>query len=262
MPNGYRPSPAWILTNEDGLLVLSAGADRMYGLDDLDDETAAELLASWEQGSICPDVLSTRARQAAEELIEAGAVELPETIATRSAVALRWVGEPDNALERQLNGGIATSAALRPATNDADVVLVVRTTGRLVEAYDDAEPISLPHVLLDVAYHHTLSIGPYVVLGETACLACLAGRIGRLWGDPLPPPRPAVLRSPALAAGLAVLELENIAADDFRLAGATVAYDLESHGVTVAPIYKLPWCPACGDGAETNGRIDLPWSDR
>lgn len=260
MATGYRPSPAWSLTYEDGLLVLSAGADRLYGIDDLDDESAAELLAAWERGNVSPDALSTRARAAAEELLEAGAVE--SAVAVRTKVALRWVGRPDEELERQLGAGIGASRDLRPAAEDAELVLVVRTTGRLVEAYDEAEPISVPHLLLDVAYHHTVSIGPLVVAAETACLACLAGRIGRLWGDPPPPPRPALLRSPALAAGLAVLELDRAAAGDYRLAGTTAAYDVESHKVTTGTVYKLPWCPACGDGGEANGRIELPWSDR
>jgi len=201
-----------------------------------------------------------RAREAATELIEAGAIESPGD-AVMSAVELRWVGRPDEALDRHVRLGVDESDLLRQATEDADLMLLVRTTGRLVEAYDDAEPIAIPHLLLDVAYHHTVSIGPLVVAGETACLACLAGRIGRLWGDPPPPPRPAILRSPALAVGLAVLELERAAAGDLRLAGRTAAYDLESHDVTTGSVYKLPWCPVCGDRAQADGRIALPWAE-
>jgi bacteriocin biosynthesis cyclodehydratase domain-containing protein len=112
-----------------------------------------------------------------------------------------------------------------------------------------------------VAYHHTVSLGPLVVAGETACFACLAGRIGAAWGDPAPPERPAVLGGAGLAAALAVRELEAVAGGDVRLANATAAYDLASHRVLVETLYRLPWCPICGDRSAPEGPIALPWAD-
>jgi bacteriocin biosynthesis cyclodehydratase domain-containing protein len=185
----------------------------------------------------------------------AGPEEPPEP----RAVAVRWVGKPDEGLEQLLSAGIAASAALSFGEGEGGLLLYVRTTGRLVEAYDAPEPVSTPHLLLDVAYHHTVSLGPLVVAGETACLACLAGRIGQLWGDSQPPSRPAMLDSPGLAAALAVRELEKTSGGDVRLAGATAAYDFDSHQVNIGAVYRLPWCPVCGDGGEIDGRIELAW---
>ncbi len=260
MRGGYVPSTAWRLSYEDGLLVLSAGADRAYGLEDVGERAALELLEAWERGSVEPEELSSPARNAAEELIQAGALSRGVAEGALRAVEVRFVGQHEAELERHLSVGIAASGALRLADGDAELLLYVRTSGRLFEVYESAEPVLVPHLLLDLAYDHTISLGPLVYAGETACLACLAGRIGRLWGDSQPPPRPAMLEGPALAAALATRELEKVAAGDVRLANATAAYDFETHHVTVGAVYKLPWCPVCGDGAETNGRIDLPWS--
>jgi hypothetical protein len=257
--DGLRPSAAWRLTREGDVLVLSAGADRLYALDDLDEETALEVLGGWENGDLAIETLSPRARGVAEDLIQAGALQCEGRRAEPPSVAICWVGEPDERLQSQIVSGVSVSSTLSEADGEPDMVLFVRTNGRLVETYQGAVP-QVPHLLLDLAYHHTVSLGPLVLVGETACLACLAGRIGSLWGDAEPPPRPAVLESPALPAALAVRELERVASGDVRLAGATAAYDLESHSVVVGAVYRLPWCPICGDDAASPGRVDLPWT--
>ncbi len=239
--------------------MLSAGADRVYALDGLDEVAALELLGAWEGGAVELGTLSESARSAAEELIGTGALE-GDGVPEPQSLEVRWVGERDEPLDAHLTAGFSESSALCEADGDAHLLLFVRTTGRLLEVYESARPEPTPHLLLDLAYHHTVSLGPLVLAGETACLACLAGRVGSLWGDPEPPPRPAILDSPALAAALAVRELERAAAGDVRLANATAAYDLDAHGVTVGSVYRLPWCPVCGDGGETPGRIALPWS--
>lgn len=263
MGTGYRPSAAWRVAYEGGLLLLTAGADHVLGIEDVDEDSAHELLSAWESGRVEPEDLTDGARLAIPDLIDAGAlVRAPAaTVAAVAAVAVRWVGRCDEELGRHLSDGLAASRSLRAGGDDAELLLFVRTTGRLVEAYAGADAPDVPHLLLDLTYHHTVSVGPLVAAGETACLACLAGRIGQLWGDPPPPARPAILESPALAAALAIRELEKVAAGDVRLAGATAAYDLESHRVTSGSVYRLPWCPVCGDGGDAGaGRIDLPWS--
>ena len=259
MPDDYVPSPAWRVSFESGLLVLNAGADHLFAVDDVDEATAAELIDAWERGRVSPACLSPPAREVVDELA-AGEILVDRSRPRRArAVAVRWAGRPDPGLERHLRAAIDESPVLRPADTTPDVTLVVRTTGRLVELYDGDGVPATPHLLLDVAYHHTVSLGPLVVVGETACLGCLAGRIGACWGDPEPPGRPAMAESPALAAALALRELEAVAGGDVRLANATAAYDLNAHRVKVGAVYKLPWCPTCGDRSAPEGDIDLPW---
>jgi len=261
MPQVWVPSAAWRVVFEDGLLLLHAGADVRYALEDVDEATALEVVAGWERGALDPAGMSPLAAEVVRELAGAGAVRRGDQAAP-ARVALRWVGDVDPDLERRLLDGMAESGSLEPADDEgAGLLLVVRTNERLVDLYGSAGVPAAPHLLLDVAYHHTVSLGPLVYAGETACLACLAGRLASGWGDPLPPERPAALAGAgaALAAALAVRELEAVAAGEVRLANATAAYDLDSHRVLLGALYKLPWCPDCGDRAAPDGPIALPW---
>ena len=259
VPDHYVPSPAWRISFENDLLVLNAGADHLFAIDQVNEATAAELLDAWERGRVSGDDLSPRAREVVEELAASKILVDRSPQRAPRVTAVRWVGHVDPGLDRHLQAGIAESPTLLLPDGQPDVTLVVRTNCRLVELYEAGVP-STPHLLLDVAYHHTVSLGPLVVLGETACLGCLAGRIGACWGDPVPPDRPAMVQSPALGAALAVRELEAVAADDVRLANTTAAYDLRAHHVSLGAVYKLPWCPTCGDRSAPRGDIDLPWA--
>src|SRR5919198_1421400 len=107
----------------------------------------------------------------------------------------------------------------------ADVTLLVRTGGRLI----DVPAMVGIHLFIDVSYHHTVSLGPLVFPGDSACVGCLSGRIGRYWGDPHPPRKPAMRRETRLVAALAALELDKIAAGVYGLANATVALDLQRY---------------------------------
>ena len=255
------PSPAWRASLDDGILVVSAGADVVLAEEGLDVESAQQLVDRWHEGVIGVEHLSQDACETLEQLEAAGAVSRAHEQDRATAVAIRVAGTGHTELERRLRQDIAASASLQPVQGDPELVLVVRTTARLVELYEPAGPENVPHLLLDLAYHHTISLGPLVVPGETACLGCLAGRIGAVWGDAPPPPRPGALASSSLAAALAVRELEAIGAGDLRLANATVAYDVAAHGVTSCPAYRLPWCPVCGDGAAApKGDLELPWA--
>ena len=106
-------------------------------------------------------------------------------------------------------------------------MLFVRTDGRLADLCDDGyASLRAPHLLLDLAFDHTLCLGPLVFAGETACLACLASRVAHGWGDAAPPPRPRMAQQHMLAAGLVALAIERILRhEDRALVNRTVAYD-------------------------------------
>ena len=257
----YVPDSEWRLIFDHGLLVLSAGADRLYAMEDVAEETANELIERWDQEQLDAAELSPPALELLSRLVDVGLLRRSSVDELPQRIGVRWAGEPDHDLGNRLRDFLAGSDFLEPSVDAIDVVLVVRTTARLVELYRSPEAIPVPHLLLDVAYHHTISIGPLVFTGETACLACLAGRVNHLWGDPEPPARPSALRAAPLAAALAVLELEKVAGGDYGLANATVAYDLESRRLVAGAVYRLPWCPVCGDGGESAGMVDLPWTN-
>jgi bacteriocin biosynthesis cyclodehydratase domain-containing protein len=261
---GYGPSKHWTVRSESGLLILSAGADELYAIEDVPPDTAAELTAAWEREWVDRESLSPAATELFDQLVAAGIAraELPDEQPWK--VTVRQVGDPLHELESALSAALETSAALEPAKLErSDFAVFVRTNGQLLGLYDGTpEWRHRPHLLLDAAYHHTISLGPLVFPGETACLACLAGRIGQYWGDAPPPQRPAVLGHTTLVASLVALELEKIAAGDYGLVNATISWDLRRWEIERNAVYKLPWCPFCGepDAAEALGSIDLPWS--
>lgn len=248
---------------EDGLLVLSAGADELYLIEDATAETAGELTAAWQEGRIDAGSLSAATRALFDQLLAAGVVGT-ESPAEPLRVALRYVGDRRRELERAIAAELERHGVTVVATlEQSGLAVFVRTNGQLMDLYDRTpEWRTRQHLLVDAAYDHTISIGPLVFPGDTACLGCLAGRIGHYWGDGPPPATPAVQRHATLIASLLALELEKIATGDIGLINATVAWDLRGRQIRRNSVYKLPWCPFCGDPepAEQLGSIDLPWT--
>jgi bacteriocin biosynthesis cyclodehydratase domain-containing protein len=258
----YIPNERWSLRFEDGLLVLSAGADELYVLEDATTETGAELAAAWEEGSIDVDSLSHPAHELLTQLLAAGIIGTEPAKDGVARVALQVVGDRVPALEQAIAAALAASDSLtHVALELSELAVYVRTNGRLMDVYDETPEWQLrPHLLLDAAFDHTISLGPLVFPGDTACLGCLAGRIVHYWGDLRPPPEPATLRHPTLIASLLALELEKVAAGDVGLVNTTIAWDVRSWQINRNAVYKLPWCPLCGelDPPEAVGSIDLP----
>jgi bacteriocin biosynthesis cyclodehydratase domain-containing protein len=249
--SGFEANPEWAATFDAGALILSGGADQLLAIQAVDSATASEILGLWSSG---PQPSTQRALEIAGQLADLGILRrtLAATVPPRIAV----IGNGD--LTQAIREALTERLSARISGDEADLLVFVRSGGRLVDLYSDGVMPLAPHLLIDAAYHHTFSIGPLVVPGDTACLACLAGRIGYRWGDPPAPERPAVQRNVALLAEIAALEVGRIAAGDLGLAGQTVAYDFERRTVITGSVYRLPWCPVCGDGDEPDGRIVLP----
>jgi bacteriocin biosynthesis cyclodehydratase domain-containing protein len=260
----YVPSSHWSLQHEDGLLVLSAGADELFAIEDVRTDAAVELVEAWSAETIDADSLSAPTRDVFDRLVAAGIVTPACSDARTSKVSLHVVGTAGAELADALDSALAASSALELVEAErSELVVFVRASGRLAELYDGApEWQHRPHLLLDVAYDHTISLGPLVFPGDTACLGCLIGRIAHYWGDAPAPARPRMLRYPALIASLLALEVEKIAAGDIGLVNTTVSWDLRGWEIRRDAVYKLPWCPRCGepDGGEAIGSIDLPWT--
>ena len=259
----YVADPAWALVHDPGLLVLHAGADELFAIEDVSDAVAAELLALWREPLMDPDVLSQEAGDVFEQLKSAGIVR--NAIAPRRAytLGLRFAGAPDGAFTAALAAALPGRIAPHRRQRRSRSVLVVRTSGTLAELTGDGyAELATPHLLLDLAFGHTICLGPLVFAGQTACLACLGGRIAHLWGDLAPPPRPRMTDHPGLAAGLAALAVGEILLRDGRsLVNRTVSHDFAAHAVRSASVYRLPMCPACSPLApERRGSIELPWA--
>ncbi|MBW3602187.1 MAG: TOMM precursor leader peptide-binding protein [Actinobacteria bacterium] len=239
----WRWSPAWTVERDRDRAVLSAGADHRYALTDVDRQEQGALRA-WAAGA------TIEGHSDLADTLRTLGVLVPDAPTGRP---LAWT------LEHPLAGAIQAAVAnLPPAAggrpvlvrSDADLALVVRD-GPTTPAVPAG-----PHLLVDVATHHTLSLGPYVVPGDTACLGCLDERVRLGWGEAAVPPEPAAGGYVALVAALVATELRAAADGAPTTVNATAAFDLRTGARTDHRLLRVPWCPLCGEGPRPGG-LDL-----
>lgn len=251
---------AWTLQNRDDQLVCSAGADQLFAIDEIDHVTMELLLELGKKGKFETTVLPKRAMEIAEQLLAAGIV-LPRLPSKGKTSRLGIVGLNQDLLAmKQLAESLGATIV---AQQKADILLVFRTNQSFAELLEelDYSNLATPHLLIDLAYHHTISLGPLVFPGQTACLACLQGRLTNRWGDDQPPIKPAMNTANELALQLLKLELSKIInSDDYSLVQKTVVYDFEARSIDINPLYKVPICPVCANNSlDISGKIALPW---
>ncbi len=256
----YTKNRAWSMTYEQGLLVLTAGSDKLFAVEDVTETVADELLGQWRHGRFEPGKLSSGGQDIFEQLLTAEIIINALEERPHYKVALQFVGDPNVKLRTQLGDLLDERIELVEAA--ADLVIYVRTNGRLRDLVAAPYPeVETPHLLIDAALEHSLSIGPLVFRGDTACLGCFVGRVTTYWGDAEPPVEPAILGSVSIIAGLIALETRKILMQrDRSLINTTVAYDFEEHKVHKNKVYKYPQCPVCSISTiDVAGAIDLPW---
>jgi len=154
------------------------------------------------------------------------------------------------------------TAALSPSDENYDLLLLVRTNFTLKQCLEDYELIKVPHLFVDLAYGSVISIAPLVYKGHTACLGCYIGRLTKNWGDPEPPLEPSVTYKTELVSALVTEKLNEYAAigNCPDLINKTWSFNTQTFEAKYSAVYKLPWCPVCGENPE-NGRINLPWGE-
>lgn len=249
MPVALRPSPAWRLTEQDGHVLVSGGADANYLIESPSREVATEVVRAYRAPAIDRSSLSPDANRLVDMLVSARLVDL-DLDGPERRVGVRFVGERDQALAAKLK-----------SSPEFDLLLVVRTNGQLAALTDPYfMNLDRPHMLIDLAFNHVVSFGPLVVPAETACLSCLAGRVAAYWGDAAPPARPAMAGRTELIASLVAVHVEQAFEGRSHLINQTLAYDLEEHEVKRNRVYKLPHCPRCGEADLNAGRLPLPWA--
>ncbi len=187
----YQNSERWNMLLEEGKLLITKGADEIYLIEELTQKDSERLYNAYKSGTI--HVLQ---RAPVNEILlsviskldRAGVIyKKVEDIVTTTPLSfdVRWVGVRHERIERLLNFFTknAKHLALSLDRTPPDLLIIVRTSGRLAQVMEDYEKITSPHLFVDIAYDHTLSLGPLVFVGETACLGCFLGRVTRNWGD-------------------------------------------------------------------------------
>lgn len=248
--------PAWHAQVRDEGLVVYAGADLAYLIPDLPRAVAVALAGLFEPvlrgvaRTVDESRLGEPVSRHVAQLRTLGALRpagLPSDSPLPMGVGTRFVGQAPAGLVERL-----------PHDDDPDLLLVVRTTGTLVDLVEVARETTVPHLLLDLAYHHTAAIGPFVVPGAGACLACLAVRAGRRWGDPPPPPHPAAM-SFDFPISLALQAVQNIRNGSLALLDAVVTVNLDEFTTTRESVLPAADCEICQK--VEFGRVTLPWGN-
>lgn len=130
--------------------------------------------------------------------------------------------------------------------DQADLLVVVRHTSSQAETVRQALTLELPHLYVDFAFHHTLSVGPLVIPHETPCIACLHGRLRERWGERVPVERPAAWREYAgVISALVFCEIERIIRGDTSLVGWTAAWNLAERDILKEKLLTAPLCDYC-----------------
>lgn len=235
----FRLSPAWVL---DGCEV--------HGGDDARFLISVPTLAARFAGGAAVDRSDIPDGELEEfEQLRSAGVIAPELTSATGRVAL--LGDPFPE-ELQENAGWELAGL-----GDADLAVVVRHRSTHLEIAHQVLGLELPHLYVDIAFHHTVSIGPLVIPHETPCISCLYGRLNERWGDREPPSQPGVVTDYGpLAAALICVEVKRCLQGDTSLVGWTVAWDLRQRRVMREKLLTVSACPYCQE-YETPGAIAL-----
>lgn len=268
-------SPAWTLLEQahDGhmLLVLTGGADETYIVDEAVSDTCVQrVFQAWQNQSLSLLMDDPECGAAARQIHRVGALVPPRALAEVNRFSVAWLGDPCEALMPALTTMMAEYRIALPddvprdvgaGANIDDLLLVVRTNAQwacALSTYAALRPRQR-HLFIDIAYHHTVSIGPYVVPGETACVACLGHRVAHRWGDLQGPAKPAMSSRPQSVASL-LAPLLTAPGGLLPFLEHSVSLNLQTLSSVRDKVFQLPGCPVCeGRHDSPAGALNLPW---
>lgn len=262
----WTRNPAWALFaqthSQRQLLLVSGGADELYVVDEADTpEIVERVLASWLTDALPALQDDAECGPAVRQLIRLGVLVPVQSVRTVRRYALGWLGQPLPGLTEAFDAHCAADLQRVAADDDAELLVLIRHGLGWEQAlahYRGHMP-QQPHLLVDLSYHHTLALGPYVVPGQSACVYCLGNRVLRRWGEAVVPAMPAVATQPSRIAALVAPLLDQ----PHLLLGyleRSVWLDLHRLHGERDRVMRLPWCPACQAGhALAPAPLTLPW---
>ena len=257
----WRLSSSWRIEALNGEhLLAQAGADEVYLIDEAPQSELARILTLCESGDAALHADDPHIGAALRQLRRLGALvpaAASQPFDTRARLV--WVGSRCDPLADGLR---AQGWHLLEDSADAPLTLIVRTSGDWAALLNEAARWQAmgPHLLIDLSHHHTLSVGPLVVPGQTACLACLGHRIVHRWGDLPPPQEPKMLQR---AGGVAAMLVDAVRLGP-ELVEQVATLDLRHLRMSRHRVHVQPGCPVC-QATRLNPAIapaqpfDLPW---
>lgn len=250
----FMLSPEWTIKKQDNNLILYGGADSIFSIE-IEDGNESFFESLTHNQKFTSDSLDIFDKRIFEQLLTAEIIKPSIKTKTKSTVAI--IGDD---IDLNLTG--SEQLAFTDNMSPHDYLLIVRSTSsysgllKKINYYN----IKKVHLFFDVAFNHTISIGPLVFPGETACLACLTGRISNRWNDDTPPPMPSMtINNHDLIKGIIISELTKIIDGDTSLINKTVSWNFQNRTVESYQLLKVPLCPICNQNKfDLNGKIMLP----
>ncbi len=246
----YKLLPEWNIFQQGTDLIISGGADARYEIE-LESDELSFFSALKPDSPFTRNQLKKQDDDVLEELITA---EIVVPILQKSTTLRVSVIGDGNKLGINYHHDAKT----------ADILLIVRTNSTYIKLLDkiDYKSIVKPHIFVDMAFHHTISFGPLVFPGETACIACLQGRISTRWGDEAPPTSPKAIKDYlGITLELTKIELGKISQNDTSLTNKTISWNFQDRTIKVNQLLKVPICPVCNPNkVSPSGALILPWS--
>ncbi len=243
----------WAAVEDGDVVVVHAGADLVYEVHDLGGRQRAAVVGWFAGAPVVAGQLGNRHDDIISLLTTLGAIRRSWS---SSAVELRWVGDVDGAIQSLFIRTLTDVGINVVSGDDSDALLMlVKTNVSMYECAfvsDELVAAGRTHLFCDLGFDHTITIGPTVVPGQTACVRCLAERIGGRWTDTVPPAQPNAIRDGAIAMAALLARSLRLAAPSadgspgvLPFLNEVVSINLDRLGTTHDRVFRNPWCSAC-----------------
>lgn len=239
----FKVSPEWAISPTTKGIQISAGDDMVYDVA-CDKDTAdffCRLPKLFTRKSIPESGLIIF-----EQLLSAEVI-VPSVSLTKNQTTRINVVSDSSSVAKQVSEKLKQSGYAVEPTNP-DITIIIRagqTITNFLKTIKYAQLRSV-HIFVDLAYHHTISIGPLVFPGDTPCIACLEGRLVTRWGSQTPPINAKASKELLdLAYELTRLEIQRYERNDTSLAFKTIAHDTDQRSVETYKLLTVPQCPYC-----------------
>lgn len=250
----FRISPNWTITKRPDGIHMSAGDDMIY-----------EVTCDMNTATFFSDTPSgfTRANLSADSLIVfeqllSAEIIIPTVQNNKTTSSRVWITS-NSVTTTKWASNYFSEKGCKITSSQPDIVIVIRTAGSLSNFLQTIhyKDVNTVHLFVDLAYHHTVSVGPLVFPRETPCIACLEGRLLARWGSLRPPTRPKAEQDLLqYALEIAYLEVARYNRGDTSLAFKTVAHNTDQRSIETYKLLTVPQCPYCmNENAYANGSL-------
>jgi len=178
----YHKNKGWNVIFTEQQLFITKGNDETYLVDDVDIETSREFFNLYKNNFKNLDLDNEKIYKLIKKMEVAGVIYKKRKIKeNKIRIYLRYFEEKHKEIDKRIRDevNLIDGIEIAESIKNSDLLILIRTNGRLVPILDKYTELKIPHLFIDLAYNHTISFGPMVFPGETACMGCFIGRITR-----------------------------------------------------------------------------------